>query len=793
MAEAMHSQENTSRPSLTGPLGWIRSLLHKIPLKRRSASTADDVKKKRRNIAIMAIVCGAIAGFIELPMPADDAFRAVRAELRSHDAPDDIVVVAVDDATLNEIGRDLPTRIQDAEVVDKIFAAGASKLAYDRAYADPSAPEEDAALAKAFARHKGKIWLGASPAADNGLQQHAGLLPIPELRKTVNIASMMGDVTPFELSVQFPTETRIDDQPVPSISAVLAGYEGKARWYRPDFAINPKSIETISFADLLFDRFDENRLAGRSVIIGYTDLLTSDLRNLPLGGKIPGVYFHVMGAHTIKSGIPIDLGWIPGIVFVLAITVLQAKRKKPSPGLGWTALLVLLIAPFVLDMVRVNVDVSAAAIALAIATFRLQRLANHVYHKDTDLVLADAISNTEYNPAQDVYALKIENLGDLTESIGPQEFGKFVERIISYMETAGPASGTGSQVAFEKDTLIWFAAKLNRNELEANSLGLVSLLRNAMTHQGSWANLATTLGVDVSYDLPVAQRVQNAVRAAENGTKTGRRFVISDEVFLDERRRYLELLSELNIGMKAETIDVAYQPKIRLADGTVAGAEALIRWHHPELGYVDPFELVTTAEEHDRINELTVYVLGRALADAREAVSIDPEFKLAVNFSAQALADEMIVYHTPRLLDRFSFPAKNLIIEVTESARLDSKRVNSKIAELRKRGISFSIDDFGTGHSSLDYLSRVPCQELKMDRKFVTGMQSSDDSANLVKGTIDMAHSLAKSVVAEGVEDAATANALRDIGCDLAQGYHFSPAVSMEDVTKMIVKRRNAA
>ncbi|WOE75070.1 EAL domain-containing protein [Alterisphingorhabdus coralli] len=789
----MHSQNTKSRASLTGPLGWIGSLLQRIPFRRKSASTADEVKKKRRNIAITAIAIGAIAGFIELPMPVDDAFRAVRAELRSHDAPDDIVVVAVDDATLNEIGRDLPTRIQDAEVVEKIFAAGATKLVFDRAYADPATPEEDAALARTFARHKGKVWLGASPAADNGLQKHDGLFPTTKLRHNVEMASMMGNVTPFELSVQFPTETRIGDMPTPSISAVLGDYEGRLHWYRPDFAINPATIETISYADLLFDRLDERRLAGRSVIIGYTDLLTSDLRNLPLGGKVPGVYFHVMGAHTLKNGLPLDLGWIPGLVFVIIIIVFQAKRKKPLPKLAWGGTLALLIAPLAFDYLAINIDSSAAILTLGIATFRLRRLSNQVYHKDTDLILAGAISSGEHSQAQDVYALKIENLGDLTESIEPKQFGTFIERIITCVQQASPSTGADTQVAFEKDTLLWFAQKLDRSELEANSLGLVSVLRNAMTYQGNWANLATTLGVDISYDLPVAQRVQNAIRAAENGTKTSRRFVISDEQFLDERRRYLELLAELNIGMKAETIGVAYQPKIRLANDTVAGAEALIRWHHPELGYVDPFELVTTAEEHDRINELTIYVLDRALGEAKEAVLIDPDFKLAVNFSAQALADEMILHHTPRLLKEHAFPSRNLIIEVTESARLDGKRVNSKIAELREHGISFSIDDFGTGHSSLDYLSRVPCQELKMDRKFVSGMQSSEDNANLVKGTIDMAHSLAKSVVAEGVEDAATANALRNIGCDLAQGYFYSPAISMADITKMIVKRRNAA
>ena len=275
-------------------------------------------------------------------MPVEDAFRAVRAELRSQKASDDIVVVAVDDRTLNTLAAAEPTRQQDAALVDRIFAEGASRLVFDRAYADPDKNGQDRYFAEALNRHRGRVWLGASPPADNGLQQHAGLLPNPVLRKSTAIASMMGQSGPFGLSVRFPTSTTIDERDTPSISAVLADFSGEQGWYRPDLALDPSTIPVVSYADVLREPVP-GRFAGKTVVVAPTHLESKDFHNLPLGGKIPGVFFHVMGAHTLKGGLPLDFGWMPGILFAAAVLAFSVaappaidpddmERARTSPG-----------------------------------------------------------------------------------------------------------------------------------------------------------------------------------------------------------------------------------------------------------------------------------------------------------------------------------------------------------------------------------------------------------------------------------------------------------------------------
>ncbi len=453
----------------------------------------------------------------------------------------------------------------------------------------------------------------------------------------------------------------------------------------------------------------------------------------------------------------------------------------------------LILTPLLLDRFAVIIEVFPALILLGTGVFGLNKLANRTYSKSTNLVLPEAIRVTEARPDRDLYALKIDNLGDFAEAGMPQELGRLVDRIIAYLEKSWPEGCKGQQVAFDKDTLIWFAPKLNRGELEENGLGLVSLLKNAMDTSGRSEFIEAALGIEVNHDLPHEKRMLNAMQAAETASRRGLRLHIADAAFVDDRARRLGLLAELERGIASKTIRLGYQPKIELATGRIIGAEALLRWNHPELGYIDPQELVQTAEEHRRIDDLSVYVIDLALKEAKPVLAKSPLFKLAVNLSAQTLANDMILYHVARLLDLHQFPSSNLILEVTETSPLDEELVHEKIIALQKQGVSFSIDDFGTGHSSLEYLRTVPSSELKIDRRFVMMMETSQESAALVKGTIDMAHSLGKVVVAEGVEDHQSAERLREMGCDIAQGFFYSPAVPICEVLKMIEENREAA
>ncbi|MDT8279684.1 MAG: CHASE2 domain-containing protein, partial [Erythrobacter sp.] len=197
------------------------------------------LRRKRAKVAGFAILFGLVSAVIELPLPAEDLYRAVRAELRSRPAPQDIAMIAIDDKTLNAFERAKPSREDDSRLIDTLIASGVEKVTFDRAHADPESPEADAMFAQTLARHQGKVWLGIVPRHEFGFQIVDETVPLHAFRKHSQLAAMNGIIGPFGLSVTFPTSVDLDETMLPSLSAVLAGYEGPVRWYHPDYAFDP--------------------------------------------------------------------------------------------------------------------------------------------------------------------------------------------------------------------------------------------------------------------------------------------------------------------------------------------------------------------------------------------------------------------------------------------------------------------------------------------------------------------------------------------------------------------------
>ena len=218
-----------------------------------------------------------------------------------------------------------------------------------------------------------------------------------------------------------------------------------------------------------------------------------------------------------------------------------------------------------------------------------------------------------------------------------------------------------------------------------------------------------------------------------------------------------------------------YQPKFTLDGRHIEGLEALLRWQHPERGMVPPGEFIPVAEGTGIILRLTERVLGLALTQMRRWLDEGHPVPVAVNLSTRCLMDADLPDLVAVLLAQHRVPARLLRLEVTESAVMgDAARCLDVLQRLHDLGVHLSIDDFGTGYSSMAYLRQLPVDELKIDRSFVMGMTDTQQDAVLVRTAIDLGHNLGLTVVAEGVEGAEHVAALQDLGCDIAQGFHFS-------------------
>ena len=266
-----------------------------------------------------------------------------------------------------------------------------------------------------------------------------------------------------------------------------------------------------------------------------------------------------------------------------------------------------------------------------------------------------------------------------------------------------------------------------------------------------------------------AELAMYAAKARQSG------ITIYDPALDSSSEASLSLLGELRKAIDEDQLRLYLQPKLALASGDVCGAEALVRWQHPRRGLLAPAEFVPFAEQTGFVRELTAWMVEKSAARCSDLRERGLDLKVAVNLSTKDLLDVRLAERLERTLVKCSLDPKALCLEITESAIMDDpQRALTTLKRLDSMGLRLSIDDFGTGYSSLAYLKSLPLHELKIDRSFVMAMEHERADLKIVRSTIDLAHNLGYSVVAEGVETAQTWAILRALKCDEAQGYFMA-------------------
>lgn len=287
------------------------------------------------------------------------------------------------------------------------------------------------------------------------------------------------------------------------------------------------------------------------------------------------------------------------------------------------------------------------------------------------------------------------------------------------------------------------------------------------------------------------RHADQAMYAAKNAGRN--RYCYFTSAMQEAAQSRMQLTNDLRGALSGNQFEVHYQPIVELATGRIRKAEALIRWHHPVRGMVDPVDFISLAESSGLILDIGTWVFKKAAEQVQRLRSLnDPEFQISVNVSpAQFHNDSKL--HTTWLkhLAALDLPAHSVAIEITEGLLLDlTAEVKDKLLAFRDAGTQVALDDFGTGYSSLAYLKKFDIDYIKIDRAFVSNLEESSDDHALCEAIIVMAHKLGLKVIAEGVETAAQRDLLAAAGCDFAQGYFFSKAVSSEQFETLLRQRR---
>ncbi|PIB93163.1 bifunctional diguanylate cyclase/phosphodiesterase [Caulobacter sp. FWC2] len=284
---------------------------------------------------------------------------------------------------------------------------------------------------------------------------------------------------------------------------------------------------------------------------------------------------------------------------------------------------------------------------------------------------------------------------------------------------------------------------------------------------------ATTLG-----ELDAARLIERSLIALDQARAAHRKFMAFDAAAYGDPSANLSLMSEMLEAVRKGELYLNHQPKLDLRTGAITGVEALARWNHPTRGFIRPDLFVGMAEETGHIRALTDYVLAQAIEDQARLRAAGHDVLMSVNISGRLIDDHAFAQYA---IAQVAAAGARLCFEITETAVIGNPDVALSVLDrLAEADIPVSIDDYGSGLSSLAYLKQIRADELKIDKAFVTSLEAGDKDALLVKSTIDLAHSLGMKVTAEGVETREGLAALQLMGCDLAQGYHVAKPMGLE-------------
>jgi diguanylate cyclase (GGDEF)-like protein len=385
-----------------------------------------------------------------------------------------------------------------------------------------------------------------------------------------------------------------------------------------------------------------------------------------------------------------------------------------------------------------------------------------------------------------IFYIDLDRFKDVNDSHGHSAGDSVLLAVADQLQRAVRPGDTAARVGGDSFAVV--AEGLTSPE---EALALAERFRRDLRDE-TGTGVGASIGVAVRRSGDAAEEaIRDADTALHRAKAAGRGRV---ELFDNEMRvRMLDRLqteADLRLALLHRELELHYQPIIRLADGSIAALEGLIRWQHPSRGLLAPGAFIGIAEESDLIMELGRLVIALACADAARWNALAPdgtEVALSVNLSPHQLADDGLVQFIATSIRASGIRPAQLGLEITETVVLSDDPLHlARLLEIRAMGVRLLLDDFGTGYSSLSHLQRVPLDTLKLDRSFVAGIDQNDRDSAIVVATRELARALGLAVVAEGVETAEQAVRLQAIGCEFVQGYFFARPMARDGIDELL-------
>ena len=743
-----------------------------------------------------ALLLSVLVGFSGAGDLPDRLMAMATSRLADRPVSGNIVIVALDDRTLGQTPGGSFSMTQYAEVIDAIDKAGAKRMFldfyFDRRESDADFPRLTGAVRKMGDR----AILAVATKGVPGTENSRSIFPSPAFGDRAQRATIAW-YNEFWQVWELPVAHIVDGQLLPSFAALLADKPvNQTRYFRLDFSYDTKTIIQYSAADLISGAVGVRQLAGKDVIFAPTASTFQDAHYLPGHDQVPGAFIHLIGGETLKRGNPINVGWWPALLLVslsLATALLPRFQRWYAP-VALASVAALILGQIILATMLVTASIGAALFFVAAVSTNVSRKVRRFSAQRENPVSGlpnfEALRAQAHFGSATVIAAKLVNFEDLAAFLPGEGSQQLVDQVARRLTLACH----GTQLHHDLDgSFAWLVPYYQHSQIEGHLAGLAALFNAPLTIGELRVDVAIAFGVNDEFEGSNAQRLAAALVAAERAIRTRALWTKYAPRQKEDAGWQLSFHSQLEDALTGGDIWVAFQPQYDIRTRKLVGVEALARWTHPTRGPIPPDEFIVQAEKSQDIYRLTLFVMDQAIRSAAQLRERGLDIHMSVNLSATLLDHTDLVGTIRVMLTAHHLSPEMLTIEITETAQIEnSRQARQTLVQLRRAGIRLSIDDYGTGQSNLEYLTEIEADEIKIDKRFVMTMRDSQRNFEVVKSTIDLAHRLGAVAVAEGIEDAPTMALLKDLGCDVGQGYHLGkPQLFSELTTSLALTPQN--
>lgn len=735
-----------------------------------------------RKLLLFAAICGAL-GAADFSRPVSLFLYTLQTKAATKPVSGDIVVVGIDSLSINTVGRWPWPRDKQAELLKKIDGYGPKAVYVDIGYQGKTTPKADSSLRSAFETMTAPTKVIALATERNDRSVRSIYSHTAVVGSTKSVTAYTPDL--FGYVWEMPTRIGTDIGSLQSVAASIAELnDPQPTAFRIDLGYDPNSIPVFSAKNILEQSIDQNKLKGKIVILGVTDETQKDIHSMPGWGKQAGVLFHVIGAETLKDGIPKERGWLLFLAFAVAICAfhLSSLGLKYSQHITWTGTIGILSASTWFTTLHIGNDPLPALALLGSTAFyvarqkaaliRSQRNVETGFSDMTGYMVEEVVSNalfvgaTLYRAETRLgYALPEDEMKIMKE-VGRRLSTLIDERQLTHNEN---------------QQFLWEMPSIATSKLAEHLEGLRQLFAEPLVIDGRKIDVDIYFGVDRNINNNIKSRMESALEASVEASKSQSAFKIATTADFEAHLRS-QFAAELETAIVNGDIELMFEAQKNLANDLVESAGVSIKWTHPAHGQIATAELFALARESGNLQKLTEFLCEQAIADAGRLAKQRPGFAVSFKISMDMILISNFGTKMLAIAEKAQCQLNSIIFDLVDVHKYKyNDRAQRAFSNLQNQGFRVGIGDFGMTDADIDLLRIFRPNEIFLIKSFSTELLGSTSNQIFADSALRIARADNVVTNADGIDDRDVLLALRRRGCDRGKGKIIAMPLNFKD------------